>query len=161
MRNATALAVVPRLIDADLDSLRQAPLPLPGLSPVIPVPIEHGVEPRSRRAASNLRTPASRFLQVVAEVLSGSRPARQLSGFLASDVYTQLVRRLARPSLATRPGQGARVVSVHLSMLDSETAEICGRMVHRGRSHALAARLEVVPTARGQKRWVCTALEWA
>ena len=36
-----------------------------------------------------------------------------------------------------------------------------GRMVHRGRSRALAVRLELQTSHRGQKAWRCTALVWA
>jgi hypothetical protein len=46
-------------------------------------------------------------------------------------------------------------------MINDETAEIAGRMVHRGRSRALAVRLELQTSHRGQRAWRCTALVWA
>lgn len=159
MRSATALAtVVPFGLDeTDPRHALQAPLPLPGLRPVLPAPVERGP-----RAAQPLRERASRFVQAVVEVLAGERPARQLAGWLAPEVYRALQQRLtaaaARPS---RTRSSARVVSVHVAMVDEHVAEVAGRMVQRGRSRAIAVRLELVRDHREQQVWRCTALEWA
>jgi|UPI0004ADA46C hypothetical protein len=160
MRSATALAtVVPFGIDEDDPRHAvQVPLPFPAVSPVLPAPVERGP-----RAAQPLRERASRFVQAVVEVLAGERPARQLAAWLSPEVYRALQQRLtvaasARPS---RARSSARVVSVHVAMVDDHVAEIAGRMVQRGRSRAIAVRLELVRDHRDQESWRCTALEWA
>jgi len=135
----------------------QIPLPFPGMTPVLPAPIERG-------DARAIRERSARFMQALVEVLSGERPVRQMAAWMAPDVYAQLTTRLtahARVPLRARSGRGARIVSVHVAMVHDEAAEIAGRMVHRGRSRALAVRLELQETNRGQKVWRCTALVWA
>lgn len=135
----------------------QIPLPFPGIRPVLPVPVERG-------DAGPMRERSARFMQALVEVLSGERPVRQMAAWMAPDVYAQLTSRLtahARVPLRARSGHGARIVSVHVSMVNDEAAEIAGRMVHRRRSRAIAVRLELQETNRGQKVWRCTALMWA
>ncbi|MFT4189089.1 MAG: Rv3235 family protein [Aeromicrobium sp.] len=161
MRSATALAAVP-MFTVDEECVDQIPLPLPQ-RPVtlLPVPFERGPQPEQP-----LREGASRFLQALVETLAGERSARQLSGWLAPDVYRVLERRIAigsrRPAHRQPQGRGrARIASVHVSMISPTIAEIAGRMVHRGRSRALAIRLELRDLPRDRRRWVCTALEWA
>ena len=135
----------------------QIPLPFPGMTPVLPAPIERG-------DARAIRERSARFMQALVEVLSGERPVRQMAAWMAPDVYAQLTTRLtahARVPLRARSGRGARIVSVHVAMVHDEAAEIAGRMVHRGRSRALAVRLELQENNRGQKVWRCTALVWA
>jgi hypothetical protein len=160
MRTATALhAPAPHPTFADpVEPLQgQIPLPFPGLAPVLPVPVERG-------DARPLRDRSARFMQALVEVLSGERPVRQMAAWMAPDVYDQLSTRLSAHARVPRrrtPGQGARLVSVHLAMVHDEAAEIAGRMVHRGRSRAIAVRLELRTTHRGDRVWWCTALEWA
>ncbi|KQY59962.1 hypothetical protein ASD11_10685 [Aeromicrobium sp. Root495] len=163
MRTATALAPRTSFLrhhDISATAAEQVPLPFPGLHPVLPVPVERGLVP-----PDSLRGPAMRFTQALAEVLSGGRACRQLAPWVAPDVYDQLQRRLlahARvPTRRTGPITAARVVSLHLLMVDQEAAEVAARMVHRGRSRAIALRLELVTTHRGERRWQCKALEWA
>lgn len=135
----------------------QIPLPFPGLRPVLPVPVERG-------DARAIRERAARFMQALVEVLAGVRPARQMAAWMAPDVYNQLTSRLAahaRTPLRAKQGSGPRIVSVHVAMVNDEAAEIAGRMVHRGRSRAIAVRLELQTTHRGDKVWRCTALAWA
>ena len=103
-------------------------------------------------------------MQALVEVLSGERAARQMAAWMAPDVYDQLTSRLsahARVPLRSRSGHGARIVSVHVAMVHEGAAEIAGRMVHRGRSRAIAVRLELQTTHRGDQVWKCTALTWA
>jgi len=138
----------------------QVPLPFPGVAPVLPAPIE-------RDDIGPLRDRCARFMQALVEVLSGERPTRQMQTWLAPDVYATLSRRLHRghgPVAQRMRGSHdspARLVSVHVSMVGSDTAEIAARMVHRGRSRAVAVRLEPYVTHRGERIWRCTALEWA
>lgn len=135
----------------------QIPLPFPGMRPVLPVPVERG-------DARPIRERSARFMQALVEVLSGERPVRQLAAWMAPDVYAQLTSRLtvhARVPLRARAGTGARIVSVHVAMVHDEAAEVAGRMVHRGRSRAIAVRLELQITHRGDQVWRCTALTWA
>ncbi|AXT85712.1 hypothetical protein C6I20_11275 [Aeromicrobium sp. A1-2] len=136
----------------------QIPLPFPGMRPVLPVPVERG-------DAGPLRERSARFMQALVEVLSGERAARQMAAWMSPEVYEQLTTRLAahaRVPLRARSGHhGVRIVSVHVSMVHDEAAEIAGRMVHRGRSRAVAVRLELQRTHRGEQVWRCTALTWA
>ena len=127
------------------------------MTPVLPVPIERG-------DARPLRERSARFMQALVEVLSGERPARQMAAWMAPDVYEQLNSRLtahARAPRRTGTSHGAKIVSVHVAMVHDGAAEIAGRMVHRGRSRAVAVRLELQTTHRGQQVWRCTALTWA
>ena len=160
MKTATALAATvsaPRFADPLDPPAGQIPLPFPGMSPVLPVPIERG-------DARPIRERSARFMQALVEVLAGDRPVRQMAAWMAPDVYAQLSSRLsahARVPLRARSGRGARIVSVHVAMVHDEAAEVAGRMVHRGRSRAIAVRLELQTTNRGDRVWRCTALCWA
>lgn len=164
MRTATALnvaPVVPTFAEPVEPAPGQIPLPFPGVRPVLPVPIERAT---SDDLGHPLRQRAAHFMQAVVEVLSGERAPRQMAAWMAPDVYDQLQARLDARARAPRragPGGTARIASVHVSMVDGETAEVAGRMVHRGRSRAIAVRLELQTSHRGQKGWRCTALVWA
>ena len=161
MKTATALLAPARISSFTgpvEPSAGQIPLPFPGMRPVLPVPVERG-------AAGPMRDRSARFMQALVEVLSGERAVRQMAAWMSPDVYEQLTNRLAvhaRVPLRSRSGRhGVRIVSVHVSMVHDEAAEIAGRMVHRGRSRAVAVRLELQCTHRGDKVWRCTALTWA
>lgn len=154
MRTATALSTGPVTWQQI-----QPTLPHVAESPVTPAPIE-----REGPALGELRHRAGRFVQIVAEVLTADRPVRQTRAWFSPEVFDQLERRLGaahrlRPQ--RRGGPSARVVSVHVAMVNESTAEIAGRMVHRGRSRAIAMRVERVQDRRGRTVWRCTALEWA
>ena len=135
----------------------QVPLPLAGFAPLaLAPPGVTGTDPLHGRA--------SQFMQVLVEVLSGERPARQLGVWMSPDVYDQLQRRLhaiSRAPQRTRINAGTRVVSVHVAMVSESTAEIAARMAQGGRSRALAVRLELHTSQRGLRQWRCTALTWA
>jgi hypothetical protein len=140
-------------------SAGQLQLPFPGLVPVVPAPVTRG-----ENTASPLRERAGHLIQALVETLSGERPVRQMSTWMAPSVYDQLVRRLSASTKATGrmpAGRRARVVSVHVVMLDADTAELAARFVHRGRSRAIAVRLESRRNHRGVAMWQCTALTWA
>jgi hypothetical protein len=160
MKTATTLLAPPPHVPFD-DPVEpahgQIPLPFPGMTPVLPAPVERG-------DASPIRQRSARFMQALVEVLSGERPVRQMAAWMSPDVYAQLTSRLAvhaRVPLRSRSGRGARIVSVHVAMVHDGAAEIAGRMVHRGRSRAIAVRLELQTTHRGDQVWRCTALTWA
>ena len=136
----------------------QIPLPFPGVASVLPTPVERGdIGPLRHRCA--------RFMQALVEVLSAERPARQMAAWMAPEVFTELQRRLQVGTQVAASGSrsrsAVRLVSVHVSMVDDQIAEVAARMVHRGRSRALAVRLEPQATHRGEMVWRCTALEWA
>jgi hypothetical protein len=160
MRTATMLIAPPPRVPFDdpvPPAAGQIPLPFPNLTPVLPAPVERG-------DAAPIRERAARFMQALVEVLSAERPVRQMAAWMAPDVYAQLTSRMtvhARVPLRARSARGARIVSVHVSMVHDEASEIAGRMVHRGRSRAIAVRLELQTTHRGDKVWRCTALTWA
>lgn len=162
MRTSTELRSPARFV-TDEDALpAQLPLPLPG-SPtsVVPVPRTRDGEELTRQ----LRAPLARFMRGVTEVLCGGRPARQLSAWMTPDAHRALVTALVRqgrvPTRHDRRPAGGRLASVHLSVVSERAVEVTGRMVHRGRSHAIAVRLELVTSPRGRAVWTCTALEWA
>lgn len=133
---------------------RQVPLPFPASPPLLPVPIERG-------DAGAMRHRCARFAQALAEVISGSRPVRQLGPWLSRDVYEQLHRYVTRRFPVTGAGRSPRVVSVHVSMVGDAGAEVAARMVHRGRSHAIAIRLQRSEDHHGRTMWQCTAAQWA
>lgn len=135
----------------------QTPLPFPGVAPVLPAPVE-------REDIGPLRDRCARFMQALVEVLSGDRPCRQMQTWLAPDVFDMLTRRISSgtgPVHRTGNAAPARLVSVHVSMVGPGVAEIAARMVHRGRSRAVAVRLETYTTHRGERTWRSTAVEWA
>lgn len=164
MRTATALHALPVVptFDRPVEPAHgQIPLPFPGVRPVLPAPIERAT---TDEVGQPLRQRAAHFMQALVEVLSGERASRQMAAWMAADVYDQLQTRLdVRARVPRRAGVGsaARIASVHVAMVSDETAEIAGRMVHRGRSRAVAVRLELQTSHRGQRVWRCTALVWA
>lgn len=101
---------------------------------------------------------ASRFVQVVVDIVAGDRPCSQAIGMADADVYSLLSHhavaaarlRRTKPARRRRP----RVVSVRVVCQRPGVAEVSARVSHGERSRALAARLE---NRRG--RWICTALE--
>jgi len=142
----------------DTGDPHQIPLPFPGMRPILPAPVERG-------DAQPLRERTSHFMQALVEVLSGERPSRQMAPWMSPEVYEQLHARLtARARVPMRRGgrgSTARIVSVHVAMVSDTAAEVAGRMVHRGRSRAIAVRLELHTSPRGRQAWRCTALVWA
>lgn len=148
MLTATALHLRPQPLEQD-----QIALPIPPAPPVLPVVVEQG-------DSDELRQRAARFAQAVAEVLHGHRPARQLGPWLAADVYDQLLLHL-RGRRAAPSRHRVRVASVHVEMIHRRAAEIAVRLVHGGRSTALALRLDLDSDAPHGPIWRCTALTWA
>lgn len=161
MRTASALQVrhAPPLYAPSQPVLGQIPLPFPDSSPVVPAPVE-----RDELAGTTvLRQKAGHFMQALVEVLAGERPPRQLAAWMSNDVYSQLTNRLTvRARAGRRPTtqQRARVVSVHIAMVDAEHAEVAARFVQRGRSRAIAVRLELRHNHRRVAQWLCTAVAW-
>jgi hypothetical protein len=161
MRSASALQVRPApLLYATAEPiLGQIPLPFPDATPVVPAPIERDAV----AGTTVLRQKAGHFMQALVEVLAGERPPRQLAAWMSTDVYSQLTNRLmVRSRAARRPTtqHRARVVSVHVAMVDEENAEIAARFVQRGRSRAIAVRLELRHNHRHVAQWLCTAVAW-
>jgi hypothetical protein len=113
--------------------------------------------PARQAPAEPLINQASRFVQVVVDIVAGDRPCSQVIGVANAHVYELLTghamaaqRRRARTERRRRP----RVVSVRVVCHRPGVAEVSARVCHGERSRALAARLE---NTRG--RWVCTALD--
>ncbi|RLV54810.1 hypothetical protein D9V41_14550 [Aeromicrobium phragmitis] len=151
MLTATAFVTDPHPEHRHLDD--QIPLPFPPAPPVLPVPVE-------RDHSGDLRHRSARFVQAVAEVIHGHRPVRQLGPWMTADVFEHLQDHLHRRRVRASRHR-ARLASVHVSMVHAGAAEIAGRMVHDGRSHAIALRLERDDTAPRGPLWRCTALTWA
>jgi len=99
-----------------------------------------------------------RFVQAVVEIVEGDRSPTQLLRWTSPRVYENVLRRARWRSRRPRSGPAgarARVVSVKVCRPADGVAEVAARVQHGARSHALAARLELI-----QDRWICTALEW-
>ena len=161
MRSASALQVrpAPLLYASTEPILGQIPLPFPDATPVVPAPIERD----ALAGTTVLRQKAGPFMQALVEVLAGERPPRQLAAWMSTDVYGQLTQRLMVRSSAGRRSttqHRARVVSLHVAMVDEENAEIAARFVQRGRSRAIAVRLELRRNHRQVSQWLCTAVAW-
>ncbi len=161
MRSANALQVrpAPLLYASPEPILGQIPLPFPDSAPVVPAPIERD----ALAGTTVLRQKAGHFMQALVEVLAGERPPRQLAAWMSTDVYGQLTSRLTARSRAgqrTMAQPRARVVSLHVAMVDAEHAEIAARFVQRGRSRAIAVRLELRRNHRQITQWLCTAVAW-
>lgn len=155
MKGATALAARPApqpLSSQSEVSPGQVPLPIGGFPPVTHIATQSQPD-------ASLRQRSGQFAQVIAEVLSGLRPARQVQSWLSPQVYNQLQRTLRRPNRHRQ--HPIKVASVHIDLVTADAAEVVVRLESRGRSHAMALRLEKVVSVRGLGRWHCTALSWA
>jgi hypothetical protein len=97
----------------------------------------------------------SRFAQVLAETLAGSRPARQLTPW-TTEQTRQRIRELG-PMLAT--GQRPRVRRIMTSAPAADVLELTAVVGFGSRVRVLAVRLERADDAAAG--WRCTALESA
>lgn len=103
---------------------------------------------------------AARFVQAVIEVVSSDRPLSQLVRWTDESVYAEIARRQRTVQLRRGTDPHVRVsrqqvATVHVTQPTSEAAEVTARIVCRGRSRAVAARLEYV-----RQRWTCTAISF-
>jgi hypothetical protein len=107
---------------------------------------------------------AQRFVQAAVEIVGGDRPTSQLLRHTDREVYADLDRRavlVARagghaPGVARVQPVRPRVLSVHTCFVTPGIAETSAHVRYGERSRAVAARFE-----RRDRRWVCTALEFA
>lgn len=109
------------------------------------------------RPAPPVRDWAHRLVHGLTEVITGARPAAQLSRHLSPDILAKVERHAMR-QIATNGGVRLPAVktvrSVHICRPAEDIAEVAA-VVRRGeRVAAIALRLE----AR-HDRWLCTALE--
>lgn len=100
------------------------------------------------------------YVQAVVEIVEGDRSASQLLPWAAPQVYDAVVARTdfrnrSRQTAGRRRRSSAQVVSVKVSQPRVEIAEVAAHVRFGRRSHALAARFELV-----DKRWICTVLDW-
>ena len=164
IRREAPVATVQGTLALDLEP-RQAPpwvAPLPSRpsSPValadvvsIDEPLRRGIEEWARR-----------YAQAAVEIVGGDRPVSQLLRWSSRDVYHDLARRALLVARAGHhlPGQGRvqpvrpRVQGVHTCFVSPDAVEASVHVRYGGRSRALAARFE-----RVDRRWCCTALEFA
>ena len=107
---------------------------------------------------------ARRYAQAAVEIVGGDRPVTQLLRWSSRDVYLDLERRAQLVARAGRhqPGQGRvqpvrpRVRGVHACFLSRDAVEVSVHVRYGERARAVAARFE-----RTDRRWCCTALEFA
>jgi len=103
---------------------------------------------------------AHRFASVVVEVVGGDRGPGQLVRWTSERVYADLQRRATLLNRTTPSDRRVRrlrsqVRSVHVFCPAPGSAELSVHVRQGQRSHAIAARLELV-----DGRWCCTALEF-
>lgn len=117
---------------------------LPPVSEVAPPPLE------------DLSKVASVLTKAVAEVLLGTRPARQVQSWLFEDVWHVVRRRASlsqRSSQASPPPSTVRILRVHPCQVDERTCEV-SVVLHDGRKvRAAALRLTV-----HRQRWRAAAI---
>jgi hypothetical protein len=102
------------------------------------------------------------FAQVIAEILAGTRPPRQLA-----PLTTERVRaRIGQLSQTLMPGQKPRIRRIVTSRPTARVVEMTVVLSFGPRSRALALRLEQVPPRRPAPglpgrpaRWLCTEIE--
>ena len=107
---------------------------------------------------------ALRYAQAAVEIVGGDRPVTQLLRWTSREVYENLQRRAVLVARAGRhaPGQGRvqpvrpRVHGVHTCFVSPDAVEASVHVKYGPRSRAVAARFE-----RRERRWTCTALEFA
>ena len=110
---------------------------------------------------------ARRYAQAAVEIVGGDRPVSQLLRWSSREVYQDLDRRAQLVARAGRhrPGQGRaqpvrpKVLGVHACFLRPDLVEVSVHVRYGERSRALAARFQVV--GGPQRRWCCTALQFA
>jgi hypothetical protein len=121
------------------------------------------VPDRSTQGEPDLAGVAETITQLIVEVLTGVRPAHQLSrratASVCADVGVPAPQRPARldPRAARTgrwPSARPRVVSCRVQEPAPGTAEVSATVLMAGRFHAIAMRLEPF---RG--RWLCCAIE--
>lgn len=98
-----------------------------------------------------------RFARLLAEVLSGLRPARQLTPWLTQRARCHL--RGLTPAFST--GQGPRVLRVMVSQPSAAAVEMSVVIGLGTRTRALALRLERAALTDQPVRWLCTDIEAA
>jgi hypothetical protein len=117
---------------------------------VKPLPLEHEPGPTLEQGPVLPR----QFALLLAEVLAGVRPARQLTPWLSKRGSVHLHRLM--PLFAG--GRQPRVLRVLTTRPAPDVVEMTLVVVAGGRTRALAARLE---RAEGPQRWLCTDIEAA
>lgn len=101
---------------------------------------------------------AARFVQAVVEVISSDRPLSQLVRWTDEPVLAEIAHRkhnvMARRSADPQDRAGRQhVATVHVTQPRAGVAEVAARVTCRGRSRAIAARLDFI-----RDRWTCTAI---
>ncbi|HWG03143.1 MAG TPA: Rv3235 family protein [Trebonia sp.] len=99
----------------------------------------------------------AQFARLLAEVLAGHRPARQLLPFTTERVRMR-IRRLSPGFCA---GQQPRVLRIHASQPAIGIIEMSVVINLGARTRALALRLERVVSGGRPARWLCTDIEAA
>jgi hypothetical protein len=113
--------------------------------------------PRCAPPRSDLNELATRFALRLVEVLSGARPAGQLTRHTTHTAYGELTRLVHRGALRAGSGRTRAVVRrVYDSAPAPGVLEVCARVDLGKRSRVLAFRLEQHPRSR---QWQCAALD--
>uniref|UniRef100_UPI0006E2B24B Rv3235 family protein n=1 Tax=Peterkaempfera griseoplana TaxID=66896 RepID=UPI0006E2B24B len=108
-------------------------------------------------ARGDLNELATRFALRLVEVLSGVRPAGQLSRHTTHTAYGELTRLVQRGTLRAGPGQARPVVRrVYDSAPAPGVLEVCARVESGARSRMVVFRLERHPRSQ---QWQCAALD--
>lgn len=117
--------------------------------------VDFGPQPTS---SSELPAPADwarRIIRVILETMDGTRPASQLTRWLAPEIHERVARRGTRARQRREPHRHAPGVRALVACEPADgVAEVSAVVTHRGRVRALALRLSGV-----DGRWLVTALE--
>jgi Family of unknown function (DUF6459) len=117
--------------------------------------VDFGPQPTSSCDLPEPTDWARRIIRALLEAMDGSRPAVQLTRWLAPDVHERVDRRGTLARQRREPHRHAPAVRALLTCQPADgVAEVSAVVVHRGRVRALALRLAGV-----DGRWQVTALE--
>ncbi|HSF26644.1 MAG TPA: Rv3235 family protein [Actinomycetes bacterium] len=135
---------------------------LPRMLRLVPAPAAAPAEtPGASSDVARLCDPrlwAGRLVQAMLEVLTGDRPVAQLLRWTSAETYADLARRAHTAGrVGAPPLREARALvrSVHVCQPDADVAEVTATVQSRGRTRAVALRLEGC-----DGRWQCTALQF-
>jgi hypothetical protein len=125
----------------------------------LPAPVVAVAVPADLPEHVGVQVEMERWMRLLVEVLSGRRPARQLSGVVARPVVRYLhvsTERLSVPRVGAGVGAGwpAQVITVRVCQPHERAAEVAGVCLLGGRVRAVAVRFE----RHGSGAWFCEAL---
>ena len=130
------------------DPRRAQPKPQPKPQPSQPAPSRQPARAPVTISANEARALAVKLGRGLLEVLTGRRPARQLSAMLSQ---TMLAKLETLQRTGQRPAGACQLKSVRICQPSPKGIEVSAVFRRGVRCHALAARMDLQ-----DRRWVCT-----